>query len=158
PETISFAERNHTGLTEPLLGPIARGSLLFSRDLWRLLVGEVLYYGAADIPDLPTAPDTLRCLLNPERYQDNVPPRPPFAWIEQVQFGCRDLVFGSGFYRPEYAGYNATHDVERLASQLATIHPDLWTRDALTALPEVVDDEDRAEELEYARACVAGLQ
>src|SRR5687768_7263165 len=65
PAAADFAERYHTGPDEPLLAHVGRG-LPFDRDCWRLLAGEVLLYAAVSVPDIQTAPDTLRCLLAPE--------------------------------------------------------------------------------------------
>src|SRR5438105_15906946 len=66
PEAAAFAERYHTGPVEPLLCRVARG-LAFDRHFWRLLVGEVLLYAAAELPEVQTAPDTFTRLLAPER-------------------------------------------------------------------------------------------
>src|SRR5207248_429830 len=57
PAALAFAERYHTGHYEALLAQIGRGAVPFDRDFWRLLVGEVLLYGAAAVPDILTTPD-----------------------------------------------------------------------------------------------------
>src|SRR5262245_39495050 len=111
PAAAAFAERYHTGHDEPLLAQVARGGVPFGRDFWRLLAGEVFLYGAASVPEILTAPDTLDRLLAPG--QEDSP-------IRQAHFGARDLVLGGGFYRPDAAGWNDTEDVARLADYLAT--------------------------------------
>src|SRR5262249_22759540 len=123
PAAVAFAERYHTGSDAPLLAQVARGAVPFDRDLWRLLVGEVLLYGAASVPEILTAPDTLSCLLASGR-DDSAP-------IRQAHFGSHDLIFGGGFYRPDAAGYNDVTDVARLAAYLDSIELAQWTGDDL---------------------------
>src|SRR6516164_7163015 len=109
PAAVGFAERYHTGHDEPLLAQVARGGVPFDRDFWRLLVGEALLYGAASVPEILTAPDTLCRLL--AAGSESAP-------IRQAHFGSRDLTFGGGFYRPDAAGLNDVADVARLAEYL----------------------------------------
>jgi hypothetical protein len=149
PAAAAYADRYHTGPDEPLLARAARG-LPFDRDFWRLLVGEVLLYAAAAVPEVPTAPDTLLCLLAPERCGHPPGPRELFVPIEQAHFGARDLVFGGGFYRPDTAAYNDGADVARLAEYLAAVEPARWSTANLAPLREL-GEADRADELEYAR-------
>jgi hypothetical protein len=156
PAVEAFAERFHTAPEEQLLRHIT--ALPFDRDFWRLLVGEVLLYSAVEVPELQTIPDTLCCLLAPERYREGPAPRERFAPIEQVHFGARDLLLGGGFYRPDHAGYNDTDDVARLADYLDALRPDEWTATALIALRELADEEERADELEFAREWLPPLQ
>jgi hypothetical protein len=148
PAAADFARRYHTGPDEPLLAQVARGAVPFDRAVWRLLVGEALLYGAAAVPEVVTAPDTVCHLLAPG--QDESVSRPQFAPIRQAHFGARDLVFGGGFYRPEAAGYNDRADVTRLADDLAAVDPSRWTADALDGLRPFRDDE-RDDELAFAR-------
>jgi hypothetical protein len=148
PAAIAFAERYHTGHDEPLLAQVARGGVPFDRDFWRLLVGEALLFGAASVPDILTAPDTLCRLLAPG--QDNAP-------IRQAHFGNHDLVFGGGFYRPDAAGYNDAADVVRLADYLLAIDSGRWTVADLAGLREFDDDDDCASELEFAREVFSSL-
>src|SRR5262245_29605761 len=61
PQARAFAERSQ--IEPPLLETAQR--LPFGRDLWRHLAGEVLFYAAAEIPDIQTAPDILCPLLAP---------------------------------------------------------------------------------------------
>jgi hypothetical protein len=149
PAAVAFAERYHTGHDEPLLAQVARGGVPFDRDFWRLLVGEVLLYGAASVPEVVTAPDTLGHLL--ARGQDDAAP------IRQTHFGSRALVFGGGFYRPDAAGYNDTADVARLANYLASIDSSRWTVADLAGLREFADDDERADELAFAREVLVPL-
>jgi hypothetical protein len=149
PAVQAFAVRYHTGHDETLLVRVADG-LPFDRDYWRALVGEVLWYGAAEIPELETAPDTLGCLLGPQQVATDLT-RERFAQIHQAHYGARDLVFGGGYYRPEHAGYNDAADVARLADYLAGLDPQAWTPADLSALPDLADEQERADELEYAR-------
>jgi hypothetical protein len=156
PAAAAFAERYGTGPGKPLLDDVVRG-LPFRRDLWKHLVGEVLLYGAAALPDVPTAPDALRCLLDPAPFRPELPPRTEFTPIEQAHFGSRDLVFGSGFYRPEQAGVNDLDDVRRLAEYLGAVDPTSWSAASLAPLPELETEEDRADEVAFARECLVAL-
>lgn len=149
PTAVAFAQRYGSGGHEPLLAEVLRG-LGFDRDRWRALVGEVLVHGAAELPAFQTAPDTLRCLLAPERYRDGPGPREHFAPIDQAHFGSRDLVFG-GYYRPGHAGCNDPDDVARLADYLAGVRAELWSVVDLGPLRDAADDDERADELEFAR-------
>jgi hypothetical protein len=148
PRIRDFATRFHLGPDEPLLAQVAAG-LPFDRTLWRYLVGEVLWYGAVDIPELPTAEQALVCLLAPRAPQisEDRSSAPP---IQQAHRGSRDLVFGGGFYRPDHAGWNDSDDVQRLAVYLAAVTMDAWRPEDLAALTEL-SDEDRVEELADAR-------
>src|SRR5205823_3805008 len=64
PEAATFRERYYVGSEEPLLCRVTRG-LPFDRDFWRLIVGEILLYAAAELPELQTALSTTRRLLTP---------------------------------------------------------------------------------------------
>ncbi len=157
PTTEEFAARFHVGETEPLLARVARG-LPFDRAMWRHLVGEVLLYGAVEIPELLTALDTLCCLLASENYAAGTVPRERFTPIEQAHLGTRDLVFGGGYYRPEQAGWNDVEDVRRLARYLDEVRTEGWSPEMLTAWREEADTEERAEEIAFARDCLATLR
>src|SRR5690348_14059984 len=50
PAAERFARRYHLGGDEPLLRQVAAG-LPFDRDFWRHLVGELLWFGASEIPE-----------------------------------------------------------------------------------------------------------
>jgi hypothetical protein len=150
PQARIFAERYHIDLDEALF-PRAGKGLPFDRDLWRLLAGEILLYGARDVPEIQTAADTLTCLLARDRYLAGDVPRQDFAPIQQVHCGSRDVRFGGAYYRPEQAGLNDVADVARLADYLQTVDPRRWTVADLAVLRDALDDEERAEELEFAR-------
>ena len=149
PAAVAFAERYHTGHDEPLLARIARSSVPFDRDFWRFLVGEMLLYGAASVPEIITAPDTLLRLL--AAGEDETTP------IRQAHHGAHRLVFGGGFYRTEAAGYNDVADVARLAEYLATVDVSRWTVADLAGLRDFASDDERADELEFAREVLPPL-
>jgi hypothetical protein len=157
PAAAAFAERYHTGAEEPLLARVESG-LPFDRDVWRLLVGEVLLYAAKEIPEIETAPDTLACLLAPAIYNEGSHVSARFAPIQQAHYGVRDLVFGGGYYRPEHAGWNDVDDVARLADFLASVDPGQWTVQDLAPLRGMSGDEERADELEFAREWFPDLE
>ncbi len=150
PAVLAFGERYLTEAGNSLLILVESG-LPFRRETWRILVGEVLLYGAREIPEFQTAPETLTCLLARERYQQGESLRCRFAAIEQAHWGTRDLVFGGGYYRPEHAGWNSLEDVAQLADYLGGIDPGRWTVQDLADLREMSDEEERADELEFAR-------
>lgn len=152
PSVAAFAERFHLGSQEPLIARVIDG-LPFARDYWRSLVGEILLYGAAEVPDFQAAPETLAGLL---RATEDAP-RERFVPIQQAHFGARDLVLG-GYYRPDAAGWNDPDDVARLATYLAGCAPERWTIADLPEHLELSDDDDRAEELAFARQGLAALE
>jgi hypothetical protein len=157
PRAEAFAERYHSDLEGSILARLAHG-VPFDRAVWRLLVGEVLLYAACEIPEIETAPETLSCLLTPERWHEGSVPRSRFGPVEQAHFGSRDLVFGSGYYRPEQAGWNDQDDIARLADYLGAVDPSGWTTADLADLPGLEDEEERAEELEFVREWLPVLQ
>jgi hypothetical protein len=150
PAAVAFSRRYHTGTDEPFVARVASG-LPFDRAFWRTLAGEVLLVAAADIPELQTCPDTLCRLLECNAEQDL--PRGQLPPILQAHRGSRDLTFGLAVYRPDHAGYNNAADVGRLTEYLAAVRPETWTPQNL----EGDDAEDRAEELAFARQCLAAL-
>jgi hypothetical protein len=156
PAALAFRDRYHTGPDEPLICQVARG-LSFDRDRWRLLVGEVLFTCAAEIPEFQTAPETLACLVGVNGPGEGPVPREMSPPIWQAHHGSHDLVLGR-FYRPEHAGFNNAEDVRRLAGYLAGIDPDRWRADDLRALPEMDEEEDRQDELAFARQCLVALR
>jgi hypothetical protein len=149
PAVEAFRQRYHLGSDESLLSQVLHG-LPFDVAFWRSLVGEVLLYSAAEVPEYQTAPETLCCLLAPERYCEGDVPRERFAPIQQAHFGTRDLTLGGAFYRPEHAGWNDRADVLRLAEYFMAVDPNGWQPAALLVLPEVPDEEEAAEELLFA--------
>jgi hypothetical protein len=148
PSARAYAERYHTGSDEPLLAKVADG-LPFDRAYWRSLVGEVLLFSAVEIPEFQTCADTLCRLLAPTACGAALP-REQLPPIRQAHEGSRDLTFGAAVYRPEYAGYNNTADVARLADYLAGIGPQRWTVADLRPR-EGEDAADLTDELDFAR-------
>src|SRR5262249_38047460 len=110
-ELERFVEMSRIRREELLLFRAGAG-LSFSQKTWRALVGEILLCFAAEIPEIPTAFDSLDRLLSND-------PR-----LFEVHHGTRPLVFGGGWYRPDNAGYNAADDVARLADYLGRLEPD----------------------------------
>jgi hypothetical protein len=149
PAARSYAERYHVG-GEPLLARVAAG-LPFDRAFWRGLVGEVLLFSAAEIPEFQVCEEVLCCLLAPDHYRGAVAERGRLAPIQQAHRGSRDLTFGAAVYRPDHAGLNDAADVARLADYLAAVRPETWTVADLAMLRGVEDDEGRADELAFAR-------
>lgn len=150
PQAADFASRYHIGDGESLVSQVVRG-LSFQRDFWRALVGEVLVYAAAEIPEFQTCPDTLTCLLARD------PSAAEQAPIRQAHFGTRDLTFGTAVYRPDHCGYNNRDDVHRLADYLSAVDPASWHAADLLPLSDLAGEDERAEELEIARDFFAPL-
>jgi hypothetical protein len=159
PAAREYATRYHTGPEEPLLCRVAAagGAVPFGREMWRFLTGEMLLYAAAEIPEFQTAPETLAWLLAPGASSPDDGPRERLPPIWQAHRGSRDLSFG-GPYRPGQAGLNDRDDVTRLAGYLTALDPGGWTAAALAGLPGLDDEEERAEELAFARDCLASLR
>jgi hypothetical protein len=157
PRAETFAQRYHSDLEGSILARLTHG-VSFDRAVWRLLVGEVLLYAACEIPEIETAPETLSCLLTLERWREGLVPRSRFGPVEQAHFGSRDLIFGSGYYRPEQAGWNDLDDVARLTDYLGAVDPTGWTTAGLGGLPGLEEEEDRAEELEFVREWLPALK
>ena len=143
PAARDSIQHSMTGLTEPLVVQIAENKLLFRKDLWRLLVGEVLLFSAEDLPELETPLTTFAALLHQETADD----RSRFPPIQQAIQGGRDLSFGAAFFRPDHAGWNDLNDVRRLAELLEAVDVRLWRAEDLVEF----DEADRADELEFAR-------
>jgi hypothetical protein len=161
PAARAYRERFHTGV-DPVLNLVA-GGLPFDRAWWRQLVGELLLFTALEIPEFQVPADTLCCLLAPDLYragqagapageaQTYLGSRPQFRPIQQALWGTRDLTFGTAVYRPEHAGLNTPDDVRRLAAWLGSVDPSGWTDADLAGLREVEGEEERGEELAFAR-------
>src|SRR5262249_35616817 len=98
------------------------------------------------------------CLLAPGSYQEGAVLRARFAPIQQAHFGTRELLFGTRCYRPKYVGYNGTEDVTRLSGYLAAQNPDQWALADLAELRNVTDEEERQEELDFAREWFPALR
>lgn len=153
PAIEAFGQRYHARGDVSLLMK-ARLGLPFDRDYWTLLAGEALLYAAAAMPEIEVAPETLCCLLAPERYRQERGPREQLSWVEQTYYGSRDLCFGGRFYRPEDAGINDGNDVVRLTAYLDNIDPQKWSAVDLAGQGEAEPDE----ELAFVREWFPALQ
>jgi hypothetical protein len=140
----NFRDRYHAHI-EPLTLKVEAG-LPFDRNLWRLLVGEVLLFSAHELPLLRTAPATLELLVGEEQQ----------TTMRQAHHGSRDVKLG-GFYRPDQAGWNDPADVRRIAAFLDVIDERLWSSASLAELvgPE---REEQEEERTFAGQCLHELR
>jgi hypothetical protein len=157
PAAEAFARRFHTA--DLVLTSFGLG-LPFDRDLWRLLVSELLLVAATSIPEFQTCEDTLCCLLAPDAYRGGdwtTQPRSRQPAIIQAHRGSRDLTFDDAVYHPEHCGYNNPGDVARLAAYLEAIQPEEWTVAQLHDLRDT-PEADRGEELEFAREWFPSLR
>jgi hypothetical protein len=156
PAAADFARRYHLGGAETILAHLVRG-LPFDRHCWTLLVGEILFYAAAELPELQVAPETLTALLAPgvpAAESAAHPERPP---VLQCHYGTRELTFGVKPYLPEQVGLNDREDVRRLRAYLDTIRPGEWEPARLAALPELAEEEWE-DELAFVRQCFDELR
>jgi hypothetical protein len=151
-----FADRFGMTAGDLLITQALRGVAL-DRNLWRTLIGEILLMSAEEVPEIETAPQTLTCLLAPDRYRERHGQRECYSPIEQAHFGSRDLVFGQAYYRPDHAGWNDVEDVARLTQYLGGIDSAAWQVSDLAELRDIAS-EDRADELDYACQCFRALQ
>jgi hypothetical protein len=152
PTAAAFGKQYYLGSGESMLDAVLRGAA-FDRVFWRALAGEILWFTAAEVPEVPTSLESLLPLLG---YPGEISlAREQLVPIQQAHYGSRDLVFGSAFYRPASAGYNDRADVVRLAEYFAGVDPDAWQAAALSELAEA---EERDEELDYARQCFTALR
>jgi hypothetical protein len=78
--------------------------------------------------------------------------------MRQAHFGTQGLVFGGGFYRPDAVGYNDREDVARLDDYLTAVDATRWTVADLAGLRAFGDDDERADELEFAREVFESLR
>ena len=101
--------------------------------------------GAAETPEIPAAPETLGQLSRAD------------STIAHAYHGTRGLVFGGGWYRPDNAGYNDRDDVNRLASYLGSLDPERWTTADLGPPNAGEAEDERQDELNFARAALASL-
>jgi hypothetical protein len=149
-----YVGRYHVNPEGILLFQMEQG-LHFDRALWRTLAGELLLFAACEVPQIPRFVDSLVALLAPSA-SENVP-RTERPAIDQALHGSRDLAFGTALYRPQHAGYNDADDVARLAAYLTSIQSEQWTTANIPALPGLETEEDRAEEITFAREWLAVL-
>jgi hypothetical protein len=155
PAVDAFAARGWSIPEKPLVCLAADG-LNFDRHFWTQLVGEILLYGAAEIPELQSDLLTLRELVEPHNPRADSLTRDCFLPIDQAHFGSRDLTFGSKIYRPEHAGYNDVEDVIRLQAYLDGIDPARWDHANLSE--RVSDPEDVADLLAFAEQSLSSLR
>ena len=151
----AFAARGWAIPEKPLVCLAADG-LAFDRHFWIQLVGEILLYGAAEIPEIQSDLQTLRELIEPGKAPLDSLNRDSFRPIEQAHFGSRDLTFGSKIYRPDHAGYDDAEDVIRLQSFLDGIDPARW--DPANLSEPAADPEDLADQLAFAEQSLSSLQ
>jgi hypothetical protein len=152
PSARAYTVRYHIPNHEPFLATAA--ATAFDRFLWRYLVGEVLLYGARELPELPTTLSTL-CWLTIGQLP--VATRSGFSPMQQLHLGSRELTFGPTVYRPEKAGWNTREDIARLDQYLRNLRPELWTTADLAGFVDTADEEDRADELQLARDTLTEL-
>src|SRR5260370_24420308 len=81
------------GPADSLVQKLATGSVPFRRDLWRLLVGEVILLATAEMPEIETPMDTLAALLHLQLEVD----RPAFSPLQQCILASQYLAFGGGY-------------------------------------------------------------
>lgn len=138
-----FVQHNAAGATVPLALQFAQNKSLFRKDLWRILVSEMLLLCAEEMPEIETPLATWAALL----HQDLADDREYFCPIQQAIQGYRDLSFGQGFYRPDHAGWNDRPAVELVANWLSAVDVSSWRDEDLAEFAE----EERADELEFAQ-------
>jgi hypothetical protein len=152
-----FADTYHVSLEGSTLFAVLAG-MPYDRNVWRCLVGELVLYGAEELPEIQTAPATLCRLLAPNCSASPTGSREAYASIQQAHFGSRDLMFGARVYHPEQVGVNNEADVRRLTDYLGSVNPDAWTTADLLAFAELVDEEERTAELEFVRDWLPALR
>jgi hypothetical protein len=128
---------NHIRLEEMMLLNVWQNTP-FDRDIWRMIIGEVLLAAAAEVPEIPDVEETVAGLLGDDPA------------IRQAYHGKYGLCFGGGWYRPDFAGYNQPSDVQRLAEYLASVDPDAWTVAEAVGDVRLCSDE-RREEFAFGR-------
>jgi hypothetical protein len=153
PAVQAYANSISLGQSDCLIHQISQG-LPFDRSLWSALVGELLLFGAAEMPEVPNIFASLRCLLGCATHLT----RANFSPVEQMELGSSDVMIGGSYYRPEQAGLNNEYDAKRLADYLDTLKPAGWSPSAFEGMPELPSIEDREEELAFIRQELPNLQ
>lgn len=148
-----YCERFHVG-EQPLITRI--DGLPYAPDLWRLLVGELLVFGALDLPEFEQAPELLCRLAGAELGEH--PLRAQFGSMRQAHYGARDLSFGAAVYRPQTVGWNDAEDMARIADYLNSLAVESWSASMLKAPATAVEDADLEQELVYAQDCLPDLK
>src|SRR5262245_24576435 len=85
-----FHSRYHLGADESIARRIING-LPYDRHCWKLLVGEALLYGAVDVPEFETLPQTLNLLISSEQGHTADGLRVGLPPVLQAHYGSRDL-------------------------------------------------------------------
>src|SRR5262245_17995157 len=143
-----FIQREAGSEMPPLTLLVPEG-LTFAPDRWRTLSGELMLFGAAELPELETPLESYSAVMGLEMPCF----RADFTPIQQAILGGRDLQFG-GYYRPDHAGWNDLADIARLHSWFAAIDMEKWTSAGLTHVPM----EDRDDELAFLREWFPALR
>src|SRR5271168_1815670 len=89
PAAAAFGRENYLGAGESMLDAVLRG-VAFDRVFWRALAGELLWFVASEIPEVPTALDSLPLLLGDQANESGA--REHLTPIQQAHHGSRDLV------------------------------------------------------------------
>jgi hypothetical protein len=145
PAAQSFRERFAPG-GGPLLIEEAAAGAAFDVGRWKLLVGEVLLVGAADVPLLPAVPETLDRVL-------------PADLLAAVTLGPRPLEFAGMPYRPGAAGWADPAEAAALADALDARLAAGWEVAALEGVPGLDDPaEESADLAEWLAGRVALLR
>ncbi len=157
PAVQSFMDRYCLGDDLPLISRLD-GRISYDPHLWRHLVGELLLFGVVAVPENAQAPDPLYRPHASRPCCETHGTRPDWGPMRQAHFGTHDLALGESFYRPDNAGWNDQGDVQRLATFLAAIDCSTWTAAMLSNRASDAYDDGGADELAYARQCLAELQ
>jgi len=123
PAAQNFEEKFHVPGGQTIMAKVVHG-LPFDRDRWKLVVGEILLFAAAEVPEIEVVPETMLCLLAAD---DTLTRRLNVETSRQssnAHAGARDLDFGGKVYRPEKAVTTYTPDVDRVASYLGAQQPE----------------------------------
>lgn len=121
----------------------------FDRAVFQAVVGQVLIFGAREMPRLPLDPKSLIPMLSPDCPEQE--DRSAYSPIKQVFQGSRDLVIGRLPYRPFHVGWNNPADVARLWQYLKALDPAAWSESLLPPLAGLEQPEDREEEVAMIR-------
>lgn len=148
PAVLAFWRRYLFDDSASMIGQVAAGRP-FDRDVWRLLVGEILLHGADELPQIGGDIDALLCQI-PLDGELSVSDRSKLGPIGQAICGSRDLLFGLTCYQPERTGWNDVADVGRLA---------LVLKSAAAADSPIADhgSQDQQENADCARDAMSEL-
>jgi hypothetical protein len=150
PRSRALALECRLGEGELLLPLVAQG-LAFDRHFWPMVTWECLFFGAAEVAHMQVPQQAYFYLLSGGPQTSGPRSRACFTPIEQAVFGTSDLTFGRKFYRPLRAGFSGLDQVGRLAAYLEAQQPQEWRAEQLLGMQELLTDDDREEELAFAR-------